>query len=899
MEIYFGLHYTNKAFVNLKAHGNICMDYTVVDSEGLLSLLELHLGIYNENLNVTDRQAAYYAAFRKAMAKGKNIFSDSWEMNGLGVSNQCLKWRDTLRANGWRAEMKQPSQRMQILAEVEKNFHAPSWGDRLECVLPLLQQKNPLPPESHIYVASKDEKGLPPVIVNLLNRLRATGTEIVYESDVVIAPVGTNLSRIQKLLISNESEDRLDKKDDTFKIWEFSTELDAARYVASQPNDSYNVYVTSDGKLLDNVQRMLQQPTSGCSITDAHPQIAQLFKLGLSLFEYPFNIRNLISWLLVPIHPIKSELRRILVKVILSTGGYNNPEYVEAIENYRQKIKDKTDDEEQALTAIKKLDHSLEIFIPSPIQSGVDKQTLLNFVNSLNAWCGMMSNLEDMNPVNRSQLTKVAGLCKSLVSIIEEEADNTLIPFRQLEGWASALYSGTDFTVYGCQAGSRWTVAAADLAEPADKIVWTDCYNCSIALPPTNFLNEAERKALAQEGVLFWDDADFNKAMMRAMLRPVLMCKKQLVLIVTHTSKGETVAKHPLMIRLEKAFPTSLASVSEHPDNSKAEKKTIKDVDNYTDEIELHIHNKQLVEMPVTESYSSLDNLIQYPLDYVMDRILKLRDRSSTEMDTVSTVKGNVAHAVIEELFKGSTQEIASAINERFTETLQRLTEEKGAILLLQENIIEWQLFSNQLKECLDALLQIIQVNELTVVGREHRVSNSIGLMNDKALDPTVNGFVDMTLQNQQGEIFVFDFKWTSSRKYHKGLLEKNASIQLALYEHLISLESEKPVVATAYFTMPWHKLYTTSPRIAEGANVEHISPENDDDLLLKIKNSYRYRREQLLQGKIETAEGAELKEIPYAKKQADKGLVPLSPDYNNEDIHSTNGFSTYTCFKI
>ena len=202
------------------------------------------------------------------------------------------------------------------------------------------------------------------------------------------------------------------------------------------------------------------------------------------------------------------------------------------------------------------------------------------------------------------------------------------------------------------------------------------------------------------------------------------------------------------------------------------------------------------------------------------------------------------------------------------------------------------------MKECLDALLQILQTNDLTVVGREHRVSNSISLMEDKSLDPIVNGFVDMTLQNREGELFLFDFKWTSSRKYHKELLEKNLSIQLSLYEHLISLENHGPVVATAYFTMPWHKLYTTSSRIAEGANIEHVSPANDDDLLRKIKNSYRFRRKQLQQGKIETAEGIEFEEIPYAEAQKNKGFFPLSPDYNNEDIHSTNGFSAYTCFK-
>ena len=897
MEIHFGLNYTNNSFVDFKAHHNICMGHSVVGPEGLLSILELHLGIYNEELSPTDRQAAFYAAFRKTMDKGKNVLSDSWEKNGLGVSNECLKWRDALRMCGWKSEMKQPSKRMTVLADVENVFCAPSLGDRLEHIIPLLQH-NPLPLHSKIFVAAKDEKGIPPKIADLLNKLQKLGIQIEYESDAVLAQEGSNLSSIQHLLIYNKSEDSLKTEDDSFKIWEFNTELDAARYIASQPKDEYDVYITANGKLLDNVQRMLQQPTSGSSIMDAHPQIAQLFKLGLSLFEYPFNIRNLVSWLQMPLHPIKNELRRNLVNEILRTGGYKNKEYKNVIENYRTKLSDELKDTDKDVTAvIKKLNEDLDIFIPTPKVEGVNKLSLLKFVNSLNSWSGMMSNLEDMSMANRIQLAKVAGLCKSLVSIVEEEREE-YFSYRKLESWINTLYSGADFAIYECQAGSRWTVAANDISEKADKILWTDCYNGAISVPSTDFLNEYEKKMLEHEGCKFWNSTDFNKAMMRSMLRPVLKCRKQLVLVVTHTCKGETTAKHPLIIRLENAFANSLSNVYICPDNRDIENKTVKGVDNYTGDTELIVENKELIEMPSTESYSSLDNLIQYPLDYVMDRILKLRDRSSAEMDDVSTVKGNVAHAVIEELFKGSNEEIANNIKEHFTETLERITMEHGAVLLLQENSIELRLFTVQLKECLTALLNIICDNKLLVVGREHHVSNAIGMMDDKNIDPIVNGFVDMTLKNENGEIFVFDFKWTSSRNWYKKLLEKNISIQLALYEHLIAMEENSNVVATAYFTMPRHKLYTTSNRIKGGADIEHITPENNDNLLKKIKNSYKYRREQILDGTIDNAEGVELSEIPYATQQEEMELVPLSPDYNNEQVHSKNGFSNYSCFK-
>ena len=895
MEIHFGVNYTSNAFVNLKNHNGICLGHSVTGIEGLLDILELNLGISYEELSATDRQASYYGAFRKTMDEKDNVFSRSWEMNGLGVSNECLKWRDALRMSGWKAEMEQPSERLKVLAQVEKHFNIPGIGDRLERILPLIEHQNPLPTGSRIVVAAKDEKGLPPMINELLGKLQSAGTEIVYETDTIAAPEGSNLAQIQKMLISNEAEDCLKAEDDSFKIWNFNTELDAARYIASQPKDNYNVYVTEDSKLLDNVQRMLQQPTSGSSIKDSHPQITQLFKLGLSLFEYPFNIHNLVSWLQMPLHPIKSELRRSLAKVIISTGGYKNDEYEEAIGNYRNKLKEEANDAEHAETAIEKLNNSLETFIPTPNESGVEKTALLKFTNSLNTWCGKMFNLEDISQANSAQLSMVAGLCKSLISIVEDEPDNVLIPFRKLSNWINALYSGTNFTQYESQAGSRWMVAANDMADSTDRILWTDCYNGSVSNSNTAFLNENEKKNLENQGCKFWDKADFNRTMMRNMMRPVLKCNKQMVLVVAKTFQGESTAKHPLIIRLEKVFDKSLQHVCVWPDNSESEKINVENVNNHSDDIEVAIDNKGLLKMPETESYSSLDNLIQYPLDYVMERILKLRDRSSTDMDKISTVKGNVAHGVIEKLFEGNTEEIRSNIDNHFADILQTTTTGIGAILLLEENIIEWKLFKAQLKECVDALWSIIKDNGLTVVDREHRVSSRIGLAADN--DPCVNGYVDMTLKNDRGEIFVFDFKWTSSKSWYKSLLEENIAIQLALYEELIAKEG-KEVVASAYFTMPLHKLYTTSERIEKGTNVEHITPVNDEDLLLKIKNSYKFRREQILNGKIENAEGKELEQIPYATNQESKGLVPLSLDYHDKGIHSANAFSNYSCFK-
>ena len=200
------------------------------------------------------------------------------------------------------------------------------------------------------------------------------------------------------------------------------------------------------------------------------------------------------------------------------------------------------------------------------------------------------------------------------------------------------------------------------------------------------------------------------------------------------------------------------------------------------------------------------------------------------------------------------------------------------------------------MKENIDILLEIIRKNNLEVVDTEQEVNCKIGLLTGTELDPPIKGFVDMLLKTKDGDNVVFDFKWTSSKTKHKKLLEENASIQLALYDEIITRITKKPVVATAYFTMPWHKLYTTSPTLVSMHNVEHVEPSNNDDLLKKIINSYRYRRAELMKGTIGTAKGFKLDEnIAYVANTETQGLVPLT-EYDKN--HSVNKYSNFKCFK-
>jgi len=129
--------------------------------------------------------------------------------------------------------------------------------------------------------------------------------------------------------------------------------------------------------------------------------------------------------------------------------------------------------------------------------------------------------------------------------------------------------------------------------------------------------------------------------------------------------------------------------------------------------------------------------------------------------------------------------------------------------------------------------------------------------------------------------------------------------MQLSLYAALLSAEDGKPVSAKGYYILPVHKLLTTDARL-RGKNIIHISPEDVSELVPKLINSYRYRRDQISRGDIEMADGEPMDPelIPYLAATEEENLYPLDEyikkDKNNKDVRakSDNRYSNYKLFK-
>jgi hypothetical protein len=134
-----------------------------------------------------------------------------------------------------------------------------------------------------------------------------------------------------------------------------------------------------------------------------------------------------------------------------------------------------------------------------------------------------------------------------------------------------------------------------------------------------------------------------------------------------------------------------------------------------------------------------------------------------------------------------------------------------------------------------------------------------------------------MILEDSKNNLYIFDFKWSTSSNNEKKL-EENKSIQLCLYKKLIEQETGKKVKLVAYYLLPLSKFVSVQELKGEInfsqviVNYERASK----DLLKEIQGSYKYRIKELSEGKLEETTGFEEQDIEYEQVRDELGLLPM-----------------------
>ncbi|MBQ2023421.1 MAG: PD-(D/E)XK nuclease family protein, partial [Alistipes sp.] len=875
MTIYYNPAYSATPY--RKNENNVDVGNIYCGNTQLLQRLLFYVGVPFLPVSNEER-IAYYHACMQGKVDASSPFYESFKTDSAGMSRTILAWRDALVEVGWDAKTYAgKSVKLSLLHDIEPENMPKGEADYWYTLIQLASAGRILPEQINVVVTCSKQE-LKPHIAHIFNKQQEFGVEVEYCAANKPCAEG-NLGKIQEAIIT-QSKDKivLDNNDETFRYISFTNEDDALRYVATEPIEKSAVYFCSKQKRFDNTLRLLGKPTIGSSMAAGSPQVVQLFMLGNGLFEYRLNIHRIIEWLNLPINPIDRGLRRALCNALTESGGINNAEWNKAMSDY---IASYEDEKEQ-----KKFAKQVDIFLPIPQSDTIDVEKVKVFNGNLRKWATSLLAMEDLpyNDIVREQIASIESYCTTLIKMLEQAPAE--FSFLDLQLWCKNIAQPSAYTQYDAEVCSHTTIATmGDLHDIAESVVWFPAEDCGVVAYPFEILNDAEYSEVEAAGAMPYSRAQHTLINQTAMQR-LLLNARSLTIIEAEKCNGEKVARHPLVLQLNERIEGGLKSIVQHKSLSDEYTTTDRQVINQNENpilIELgenvklkerHEHYADYAKQ--AESYSSISQLIEHPFTYVCERCAGLKDQAMPSAQDLNRTLGNVAHLIIEKVFKGkSTKEARDYFETEYETIFEESVNEKGLLLRLPEHAIDLRRLKAKMKIALRDLGNAISQNHLTVEACEYEFKQAKWIEAGDGV--TLGARADMLLRDDMGGKVIFDFKYSTSQKFYEGLIENNHALQLEFYRHMAKQEFGKNTnVRVAYVLLPDVTILTAD----EFDDIDAITLKNeraDSIIMSEAANSYRFRWEQLKAGKIERVEGYDAGTGEYGEQEANKGLFPLS----------------------
>lgn len=888
------------------------MDVAIVDTTGLVCYAEEMLGLHCKDEAFNVRLCRYYKIVRRWLNEHRdNVLHNSFELAHLSTARQMLLWRDELKMAQWDFRYEDETTRLGALSAIENIECVSGLPDRIIKVVNKLEA-NKVPAFDNVrIVLNVDRSVLRPLLRRLLDAIERSGANV--ETVKYVQEKKDNLSDIRNLLLSGKDEKiSLDPQDKSFEVLSFETAYDETEYIAVCQHDfDATLFINAKSKETDNRLAAQNLPTSGSVIT-SRSRILNLMSLALSLYDDYLQITKLVEWFTAPIHPLPGRFRFQLAEAIARSGGFMNQDCRDIVDKYingeyaypNEKDRDLSEAELKKVEEKRKLEREerVRLFVPYLTPGYRTGDNAERTLMQLSVWARQRIHSLDEDDNHEAIATQLNALADSIEILMllfskrDEKFDLSLA-----NEWVRDIPAEITLPQHPARVGAIFTVSKPwDIVSPASSIVWSNMENEDMPDFECEFLLPTEREMITKNASL-WDREHETRYRFLNSIIPFLFAKDKITLTCADKRGGELIVPHPLITRL-KVQVENYKEFIHHKDTTHKRTHEVETVDNSINVSEYKFRFADRIKLPTRMSATGLETLTVYPFDFLFERILNYQTAGLSSLPELHTTRGNVAHATIEKLFsprdggKSNASEIRTRVNCEYETALQDSLNECGAVFMLPENKLELSNLHYQLRNCIESLLDIIEANSLTVDGCENHYSkfvdlNGTGTAGD--VDDDLHGYIDMKLTDSIGRHVVFDLKWTRSRSYHKGLLEKNRSTQLAVYSELLSEEDKS--VLTAYFVMPRGRLISCYP--FKGRNVVKVDQENVDDIMAQLINSFRYRRDQLTSGVIENGEQHPIDDLAYGKDRVTLNLFPL-PEGDVPETKSENRFSNYRLFK-
>ena len=899
LKLIFSPYYDGNCYAGNPENGKCELGTKYVGSLGLLDELELRAGMSRGETSPMRRAIAYCNAIREVLnshPSSKPFYQDSFENDPLGVAQKLLLWRDALCMAGWNKDTKLPDKltddgrkRLEDLKAVETHFNSIGVGERwhqlLDADLDVL-----LPKDLIIEVDMKMDL-LPPVIRKVLKKTnRATESEAV-------ANLGSKT-------LSNFAE--------KFTLYQFPEQNDAYQWAALQTEFTPEVYVNEDNFTFNQVLKSVGKPLVDASVEGGAAELSQLLKLGISLFRNPVNYDNLISYLSIFRHPIDWETRSSLRYHLKQMGGLGDmvnkdgsitkiddtaKNYPELWGMWNQGVNGQV-----AVNEVKKFCKKLLEWIETAtVKAKAEK--VLSPLSGTQA-CAQLSQLQEKTELLLIVLDGRNG------NISNDELDKLV---------TSICQGGTVSTDFARLKSYDMLKDLKGLAVSGKTVMWMDCVRKPRPRYEYAFLNPADIKELQNAGLeippatLEMQASDFSELL--AVSRA-----EKIIALMPQRKDGERTEENLIITELRETSSTTITVTSpvlpagvtitttpadtqkvEHQVDTSLFANIDKPRPKPTEEESAASTPSKFTPKPVGyqrdyESFSSLNELINQPFDYVLDYIYNMKDEDEGNL---STVEGNVAHAVIEHIVADCKDANGNVDTSKFLNICKNIPDleertdkaiiEVGAQLLQPENEMERTIFKRIfIEKSVPVLVKIIEDNTLEVVGSEVEFT-SILKDSSGANAFIFNAKIDFLLKrksegSQEYEYLIFDFKWTGNPNKRQKELEDCKELQLALYQKIAEMNGNSPVVMRGYYLLKQAQLLTIDNVLKLDDNIVIVEQKSTCDIFEQAVASYRERIQNLKEGYIE--EGEEMKGPEFEPTQFVKLYFP-NPDkyYLNNDL--------------
>jgi hypothetical protein len=864
MKIKYAIHYDSEVFVRNDAalFGTI-----YAGNRKLLDQLELRAALPQVVKTDVEREADYLNAMRKHIQG--TVFEKSAAVDELGVARKLMQWRDALVMAGWDGAYDgDKSQKLMVLAAIERDFHSKGEPDRWREIAKAYQKTAILQDTTIEIECPWDE--LPRLVQMTLEGIEKNGGQVKRMDSPY--PESIDIEKV--------------------RVVEFDDLNDAYEWIAQAKTLADNVLVVNrDNMRLNHTLYTLDKARTAATLYDSNPQVLQLFKLGMSIFSRPLNVQNVVSYLQLPLSPIPASLRRELAKLLLNEGGFGEKkvrgdgkernEWDEKIAKYEFLNKEgKTSPQVKAQKMV---------FI-TPIckdyKDGISKEELNDYVDNLMKWINGFGADEELKDELRAQLHELRALFNSL-SISLQTMPETL-QYKDIEMLVQSIYRPMNYSVQQTEKGAMKVVNdILEMAQPADEVIWLDCQEEDRETDHYDFLSHDEKEYLKDNGVVVPNFRKHLQNLRGERLRKINAVNGWVTLVKSAYDGTTRLGEHSLIAEVRQCYQTIASGTKKDlPVVSKdgifdavAVETKSQPVERFEPSMAYELGALNIPDRK--ESNTSIDTLINYPFDYVMQYVAKLYQPSEDQVNNTFVTQGLVAHYFFEHIIKdadGNLESIRQKVSNEFELCLDEAIDATGLILRLPENASELKNFTRHLKESILALTDIMQRLRLTPVGCEINLPEDDGKL-ELSIIGDFGARIDLLLSDINGDMVVFDFKWSYSGKYEKKLAD-NISIQLDLYRSAVAATyKDKNVRGVGYYLMPRKQLLTCDFDEIEGCKlVKHIECADTGDLSQKIKNSFSYRMEELKSGHIEEAEEVDIKDNQdcYYANQEQMELCPL-----------------------